>query len=107
MSAERQAGIDALARDIAERASGMPAYLVDDEMWAAALDEAEATYQPPKPETPIQRAVRRARGDLVGVQPVEAIKAYNRGVSGESDVEITDLGDGRYEVRQSPLRGRA
>lgn len=100
MSGERQAGIDALARDIAERATGMPAYLADDETWAAALDEAEATYQPPKPETPIQRAIRRARGHLTGEEVVEAIKAYNRGVCQPPNP------DAPTETAEPPSRGR-
>jgi hypothetical protein len=66
-------GISALARDIAERASGMPAYLVDDETWAAALAEAEATYTPPTPKSPLQEAIDRARYP----DPVEFINAYN------------------------------
>lgn len=58
----RQSEIDALARDIAERRTGMPAYLVDDETWESARAEAEATYEPPKPLSPLQEAIRKAEG---------------------------------------------
>lgn len=34
--------VDELARDVAERWTGMPAYLVDDEIWAEATAEAAA-----------------------------------------------------------------
>lgn len=84
-SEDRAAGINALARDIAERASGMPAYLVDDETWAAALAEAEATYMPPAPKSPLQEAIDRAQYP----DPVEFINAYNEA------------------RRQTPLRGRS
>jgi hypothetical protein len=45
----------------------MAAYLVDDETWAAALLEAEATYEPVKSLTPLAEAVRKAQGK----QPTE------------------------------------
>ena len=67
-------GISALARDIAERQTGIPAYLVDDETWAAALAEAEETYEPPAPKSPLQEAIDRARYP----DPVEFINAYNK-----------------------------
>lgn len=73
------AGIRALARDIAERRTGMPAYLVDDETWAAALQEAKDTYVPPKPPSPLQEAVRKAQGRYTGEEVVSMIEAYNRG----------------------------
>ena len=65
--------LNALARDIAERRTGMPAYLVDDETWAAALAEAEETYEPLAPKSPLQEAIDRARHP----DPVEFINAYN------------------------------
>ena len=65
--------INALARDIAERQTGMPAYAVDDETWDAALAEAEATYQRPGPKSSLQEAISRARY----LDPVEFINAYN------------------------------
>lgn len=71
----KRAAIDALARDIAERRTGMPAYLVDDEQWAAALAEAEATYVPPKPLSPLQEAVRKARGHYTGEEVERMILA--------------------------------
>ena len=54
---------NARARDIAERQFGMPAYLIDDEAWAAAVAQAEATM-PPEPELMIglRLAVRLAKG---------------------------------------------
>lgn len=56
---------DALAREIVERRTGMPAYLASDEDWAAAEDEAMAADLPPeKPEPPLLKAVRLAKGDL-------------------------------------------
>lgn len=67
------AAIDALARDIAERRSGVAAYLVDDETWFAALAEAEATYAPSPPKSSVQEAVDRARN----LDPVKFINAYN------------------------------
>lgn len=73
MTADRRAAVNALARNIAERMTGMPAYLVDDETWGAALDEAEATYVPPKPKTPLQAAIDSARYP----DPVASIKAIN------------------------------
>lgn len=39
--------VDKLAREIAERRTGMPAYLVDDEGWYAAAAEAEALRSKP------------------------------------------------------------
>jgi hypothetical protein len=71
----KRAQIDALARDIAERRAGMPAYLVDDEQWASALAEAEATYEPPKPLSPLQEAVRKARGHYTGEEVERMILA--------------------------------
>lgn len=68
-----RSGIDALARDIAERISGMAAYLVDDETWDAALAEAEATYVPPPPKSSLQEAIDRA----LYPDPVAFIEAYN------------------------------
>lgn len=71
--------IFALARDIAERRSGMPAYLVDDETWAAALDEAHATYVPPEPPSLIQEAIRKAGGrNPTGDEIAESIGFLNR-----------------------------
>jgi len=66
-------GVYALARDIAERITGMPAYEADDEIWAMAVAEAEATYQPPEPKSPLQEAIDRARYP----DPVAFINAYN------------------------------
>ena len=51
-----------LACDIMERRTGMPSYLVDDETAEAAYAEARATYVPPEPLSPLQEAVRKARG---------------------------------------------
>lgn len=65
--------IAALARDIAEDRTGMPAYLVDDETWAAALAEAEATFREAELESPLAEAVRKARR----IDPVAFINAYN------------------------------
>lgn len=65
--------IEALAREIAERRTGMPAYLTDDETWFAVLAEAEATYVAPPPKSPLQEAIERAER----VDPIAFIKAYN------------------------------
>jgi hypothetical protein len=46
----RELDITELARGIAERRTGMPAYLVDDETWEAAMAEAEAERRSPEPE---------------------------------------------------------
>ena len=71
--------VNALARNIAERISGMPAYLVDDETWAAAFAEAEATYEPPKPLSPLQEAVRKAEGKHLTEDEIkESIGFLNR-----------------------------
>lgn len=71
--------IFALARDIAERRFGMPAYLVDDEAWEAALAEAHATYVPPEPLSPLQEAIRKASGkNPTGDEIVESIGFLNR-----------------------------
>lgn len=79
MTSSQSDGIRALARDIAERRTGMPAYLVDDETWADALVEAQATYEPPKPLTPLQEAVRKAQGKhLTGDEIEESIGFLNR-----------------------------
>ena len=72
---EQSDEINALAREIVARRMWLPAYLVDDESWAAALAEAEATYEPPEPKPPLQQAIARARC----VDPVAFIEAYNRG----------------------------
>lgn len=69
----REDAVAALAREIAERRTGMPAYLVDDETWAAAEAEAEATYREPEPLSPLGEAVRKARS----IDPVAFINAYN------------------------------
>lgn len=99
MMPEQRSVIEALARDIAEHRTGMPAYLVDDETWGAALAEAEATYVQPEPESPIAAACRRARGDLRGEEVVQAIEAYNRGALHVGrNVELTDNGDGTYSA---------
>ena len=68
-----QGDIKPLAQDIAERRTGMPAYLVDDETWAAALAEAEATYVPPPAKSPLAEAIERAER----VDPLAFIGAYN------------------------------
>lgn len=70
---QRQRGIEALARDIAERWTGMAAYLVDDETWTSALAEAERTYVPPKPLTPLREAVRRAQGKHFTGEEIEGM----------------------------------
>lgn len=68
-----------LACEIAERRTGMPSYLVDDEQWAEALAEAEATYEPPKPLSPLQEAVRKAEGKhLTEDEIAESIGFLNR-----------------------------
>ncbi len=68
-------GVYALAREIAERIMGMPAYEADDETWAEAMAEAEATYESlkPKKKSPLQEAIDRARHP----DPVEFINVYN------------------------------
>ncbi len=77
----------ALAREIAERRTEMPAYLVDDETWAAALAEAEATYKPPALKSALQEAIDRARYP----DPVASINAINKArlaaLDGERDGE--------------------
>lgn len=65
------AGIAALAREIAERETGMPAYLVDDEQWESAWAEAQATYQPPEPPPPLAEAVRKAQGKNPTAEEIE------------------------------------
>jgi hypothetical protein len=68
-----------LACEIAERRTGMPSYLVDDEAWEAAMAEAEATYEPPKPLSPLQEAVRKAEGKhLTAGEIAESIGFLNR-----------------------------
>jgi hypothetical protein len=77
----RQRAVEALARDIASRRAGMPAYLVDDEQWAEAFAEAEATYVPPKPLSPLQEAVRKAEGKhLTDGEIRESIAFLNRAI---------------------------
>lgn len=72
----------ALARDIAERRTGMPAYLVDGETWAAALDEAKATYVAPEPLSPLQDAVRKASGrNPTEAEIAESIGFLNRALA--------------------------
>jgi hypothetical protein len=76
---QHSSGVTQLARDIAERRTGMPAYLVDDETWDAALAEAEATYVPPKPLSPVQEAIRKAEGQhLTGEEIEQSIAFLNR-----------------------------
>lgn len=75
----RAEGIRLLACEIAERRSGRPSYLCDDEAWADALAEAKATYyETPKPPSPTEDACRRASGHLTGEEVVESIQAFNR-----------------------------
>jgi hypothetical protein len=81
MSAHEQAVL-ARARDIAERRTGMPAYLVDDETWADAFAEAVETYVPPKPETPLHAAARRAQGIYTGAEVADQIEAFDRAAKG-------------------------
>lgn len=68
-----------LACEIAERHTGMPSYLVDDEAWEAAMAEAEQTYEPPEPLSPLQEAVRKAEGKhLTDDEIRESIGFLNR-----------------------------
>lgn len=74
MSADR----DALAREIVERRTGMPAYLAPDEDWDAAVAEANDADLTPEPEpTGLAAAVQRARGQAPG-QIEESIGFLNR-----------------------------
>lgn len=78
-SGQRTVAVEALARDIAERRTGMPAYLVDDETWHAAMAEAEATYVSPEPLSPLQEAIRKAQGKNPTAEEIaESIGFLNR-----------------------------
>jgi hypothetical protein len=77
--ASRAEGVRLLACDIVERRSGMPGYLADDEAWTAAVAEAEATYTPPRPLSPVEDAIRRAEGKHLTDEEIErSIGALNR-----------------------------
>jgi hypothetical protein len=61
---QRQRVIEAVARELAERATGIPAYLVDEETFDGWLQDAEARVaRTPRPElSSLSEAVERAQG---------------------------------------------
>jgi hypothetical protein len=70
---------DALARDLAEEQTGMPAYLVNDEAWAAAVTEADeilAAKPETKPMTGLPLAIRLAKGGPLSTDSADQIDAY-------------------------------
>jgi hypothetical protein len=69
---------DSHVRAVAERMTGKPSYLATDEEWAAAAVEAERTYEPPKPESNVERACRIASGRLQGEEIEQSIRNLNK-----------------------------
>lgn len=61
--------IDAVARELAERATGMPAYLVDDETFAGWYrDAAERVERTPEPTlSPLTQQIEKAQHGSLGV----------------------------------------
>lgn len=60
----------------------------------------EPTPEPPR--SPLGEAIRKARGDVLPDEVPGLIEAFNRGQRGESNFDVTDLGDGRFAIAALP-----
>lgn len=78
----RESEVAAMARALAEKATGTPAYLLDDETFDGYMQQARevVALTPPPPEpTPLQEAIRKARGDEPTAEEIEqSIDFLNR-----------------------------